>query len=110
VFKLLFGLPLLCAGLVLTAALLPLGIAALAIAFVIGVLVFALRLTGAILLGAGTLVCGVFGLIVLMFMFAFGLAVLGALSHLLVPILFVVGLVWLIRHLSRPAPRPLGHF
>ena len=109
-FKLMFGLPLLCIGLVFGAALLPLGIAAFAVALAIGVLVFALRLTGAILAGVGTLLCGVFGLVMLGCMLAIGFAVLGALAHLIVPVLFVLGLVWLIRHLSRPAPRPVGHF
>jgi hypothetical protein len=110
VFKLLFGLPLLGFGLVFAAAMLPLGIAALVVMFVIGALAFALRLTGAILAGVGTLLCGVFGLVMIAFMLALGFAVLGAMAHLLVPILFVLGLVWLIRALSRPTPRPLGHF
>jgi len=104
VFKLFFVLPLLFIGLAAGAALLPLAVVAIAL----GALVFALRLTGAILAGVGSLLCGVFGLALFVFMAAIGLtvfgAVLGALSHLIVPVLFVVGVVWLARRLARPQP------
>jgi len=114
VFKLFFVLPLLFVGLVAGAALLPLAIVACVFTVAIGVLAFALRLTGAILAGVGSLLCGVFGLILFVCMLAIGLtvfgAVLGALSHLIVPVLFIVGVVWLARRLARPQPPVLRQY
>ena len=113
-FKLFFILPLMFVGLVAGAALLPLAIVACVFTVALGAIAFALRLTGAILAGVGSLLCGVFGLVLFVGMLAIGLAVfgavLGALSHLIVPILFIVGVVWLARRLARPQPPVLRHY
>jgi len=114
VLKLFFVLPLLFIGLVAGAALLPLAVVVCAFAVAIGALAFALRVTGAILAGVGSLLCGVFGLIVFACLLAVGLSVfaalVGVLSHLIVPLLFVLGIVWLVRRLARPQPPVLRQF
>ena len=112
--KLFFVLPLMFIGLVAGAALLPLAVVACVFTVAIGVLAFALRLTGAILAGVGSVLCGVFGLVLFVGMLAVGLTVfgvvLGAMAHLIVPILFILGVVWLARRLARPQPPVLRHY
>jgi hypothetical protein len=114
-FKLLIGLPLVAAFSLLcvfgAALLLPLaglGIGAIAIVLAVGILVLVLRLLVAIAVGLSGVL---FGALLLGGVIAGGAVVLAlgaALAHLLVPVLVVCGLVWLIRHLSRPLPPVIG--
>ena len=120
-FKLLIVMPLLFAGFIALSvgglvllpllALLP-GLLALfagmfGVALALAVIVFVVRLLAAILIGVGGLMVGIFGFV---FLFAGGAIVLAlgvALTHLLLPLLLVVGLIWLIRRSSPTAPPPL---
>lgn len=113
--KLLIGLPLfLVAGAVAMALALPLlallpvalaiGAVVLAMTIAVGVFGFVFRLFAGLLVGAGVLLFVVFGFGL---WFAAGAAVLAlgfALAHLLLPVLVILGVVWLIRRASRPAP------
>lgn len=117
-FKLLIGLPLLLVGgafalafalplLALLPVLLAIGAGALVLVLVCGVFGFVLRLFAGVLIGAGGLLIAALGIA---FCFALGGIVLSvgfALAHLLVPLLLVLGLVWLIRRASRPSPPAL---
>ena len=79
------------------------GACVLAFSLVIGILrlVGALLFGGLIIAGVGTAAVVGGGLVAV---------VLGiALFHLLLPILFIVGLVWLIHRASRPKPAQLAH-
>ena len=115
-FKLFVGLPLAAAfsllclfGAVLLLPLAGIGIGVLAIVFAVGVLVFVMRVLVAVAVGLSGLL---FGALLLGGVIAAGAVVLAlgaALAHLLVPVLVVCGLVWLIRHLSRPLPPVIGN-
>ena len=89
-------------------ALLPLALAvgAVVLAFVIVFSIFGLvlRLFAGLLIGASVLFTGALGFGLLFAGGAIFLAVGAALAHLLVPVLLIVGLIWLIRRASRPTP------
>jgi len=111
--KLLILFPLLLAGAALAFglvlplfALLPLlfaiGIGVVAIGLVFSVFGLILRLAVGLVIGAGVLFAGALGF---GFLLAGGAAVVAvgfAMAHLLLPLLLIAGLVWLIRHHSRP--------
>jgi len=115
VFKLLLVFPLMLVAGTLALAGVPLLLALLPIALAVGAGIFAIVLVVAMLglffrLFAGLLI-GVGGLLVVgaglgfvafggVALFALGFAV----AHLLLPILLIVGLVWLIKRASQPAP------
>lgn len=116
-FKLLFVFPLMLVAGALVLAGVPLLLALLPILLAVGAGVFAIVLVFAVLglffrLFAGLLI-GVGGLLVvglgLGFAVAGGLAFLAlgfAIAHLLLPVLFIVGLIWLIKRASQPAAPP----
>ena len=94
-------------------ALLPIvlavGACVLALSLTAGILMFVVRLFGALMVGIGGLMIAGLGAAAL---FAGGLVTLVvgvAVFHLLLPILFIVGLVWLIHHASRPKPAQMPH-
>ncbi|HET7779650.1 MAG TPA: hypothetical protein VFL07_13930 [Rudaea sp.] len=116
-FKLLLVFPLMLvagtlalAGVPLLLALLPIALAVgagiFAIVLVVAVLGLFFRLFAGLLIGVGGLLVVGAGLGFMVFggvaLFAFGFAV----AHLLLPILLIVGLVWLIKRASQPAPPP----
>jgi len=115
VFKLLFVLPLLfVAGALVFAGMLPflaflpvllaIGAGIFAVTLALAVLGLMLRIFAALFVGVGGLLVVALGL---GFTFAGGLALLAlgfALMHLLLPLLFIAGLIWLIRRASQPAP------
>lgn len=93
-------------------ALLPLiltvGACVLAFSLTAGIFLFVFRLFGALLIGIGGLMIAGVGAITL---FAGGFAALlvgVAVFHLFLPILFIVGLVWLIHRASHPKPPQLA--
>lgn len=119
--KLLFVVPALIFGSVLfgivALAFLPLlavlpiilavGACVLAFSLVVGILTLVMRLFGALLFG-GLIIAGVsMAAVVGGGVVAIVMGV--ALFHLLLPILFIVGLVWLIHRASRPKPAQLAH-
>src|ERR1700722_11235576 len=80
-----------------------------ALSLTVGILTFVVRLFGALLVGIGGLMIAGVGAVAL---FAGGFVALlvgVAVFHLLLPILFIVGLVWLIHRASRPKPAQLAH-
>jgi hypothetical protein len=94
-------------------ALLPIilavGACVLALSLTVGILTFVVRLFGVLLVGIGGLMVAGVGAVAL---FAGGFVALlvgVAVFHLLLPILFIVGLVWLIHRASRPKPAQLVH-
>lgn len=115
--KLLFVFPLLLIGgtvafglalplLALLPALLAIGAVVFAFGLVFAIFGLLARLAFGLLIGAGALLfCGLgFGLL-----FAGGavvVALAAAMVHLLLPLLVIVGIVWLIRRSARPAPPP----
>lgn len=103
-------LPLACViGGVVIVPLLGVGIALAACVFAFALLAFIVRLTAALAFGIGGLVAGVLGFVLIVICACVALALLGAVAHLLVPLLVIFGVVWLIRLTSRPAPRAIGH-
>ncbi len=114
-FKLLLLFPLMLVAGTLVLAGVPLLFALLPVVLAVGAGIFAIMLVFAVLglffrLFAGLLI-GVGGLLVVglglgfavfggVALFALGFAV----AHLLLPILLIVGLVWLIKRASQPAP------
>src|SRR5512135_669434 len=117
VFKLLFVFPLMLVAGVLLLAGLPLLFALLPVLLAVGAGIFAIVVVFAMIgllfrVFAGLLV-GVGGLLViglgLGFTVAGGIALLAlgfAVAHLLLPVLLIVGLVWLIKRASHPAAPP----
>jgi hypothetical protein len=117
VFKLLLVFPLMLVAGALVFAGVPLLLALLPVLLAAGAGIFAIMLVFAVLglffrLFAGLLI-GVGGLLVvglgLGFAVAGGLALLAlgfAVLHLLLPVLLIVGLIWLIKRTSQPAPPP----
>jgi len=115
VFKLLLLFPLMLVAGTLVLAGVPLLFALLPVVLAVGAGIFAIMLVFAVLglffrLFAGLLI-GVGGLLVVglglgfavfggVALFALGFAV----AHLLLPILLIIGLVWLIKRASQPAP------
>ncbi len=100
-----------CALLLPLLALLPalfaLGAVMFALMLGVGVLFLMLRVLGVVLLGVGGVIFGLAGLFGL-FVAGFVVLALGvALTHLLLPLLFIAGLIWLIRRASKPA-QPLA--
>lgn len=116
-FKLLFVFPLMLVAGVLLLAGLPLLFALLPVLLAVGAGIFAIVVVFAMIgllfrVFAGLLV-GVGGLLViglgLGFTVAGGIALLAlgfAVAHLLLPVLLIVGLVWLIKRASHPAAPP----
>lgn len=116
-FKLLFVFPLMLVAGVLLLAGLPLLFALLPVLLAVGAGIFAIVVVFAVIgllfrVFAGLLV-GVGGLLViglgLGFTVASGIALLAlgfAVAHLLLPVLLIVGLVWLIKRASHPAAPP----
>jgi hypothetical protein len=111
--KFLILLPLICIAASIGGALLlpllalaPLLIA-LALAIVLPVLI--LRVVIGLVFGLGGLVFGLVGVALALAAAAVALAFGIVLIHLALPVLFVVGLIWLIRRASRPAPLLLEH-
>lgn len=116
-FKLLFVFPLMLvagvlvlAGVPLLLALLPVllavGAGVVAIVVVLAVLGLFFRLFAGLLIGVGGLLVVGLGL---GFAVAGGLALLAlgfAIAHLLLPVLLIVGLIWLIKRASHPAAPP----
>jgi len=95
-------------------ALLPLALAlgagVLALVVVFAVFGLVLRVFAGLLIGAGVLVTAGLGFGLLFAGGAMVIALGFALAHLLVPILLIVGIVWLIRRGSQPRPAlPLQH-
>lgn len=97
-------------------ALLPLALAAgaavLAFTIVFSIFGLLLRVVAGVLIGASVLFAGALGFGLLFAGGAVVLALGAAMMHLLVPVLLIVGLVWLIRRASRtPAalPAPPAH-
>jgi hypothetical protein len=87
-------------------ALLPIvlavGACVLALSLTAGILVFVMRLIGALMIGIGGLMIAGVGAVAL-FAGGFVALLLGvAAFHLLLPILFIAGLVWLIHRASHP--------
>jgi len=117
VFKLLLMFPLMLVAGTLVLAGVPLLLAFLPVVLTVGAGVFAIVLVFAVLglffrVFAGLLI-GVGGLLVaglgLGFAVAGGLALFAlgfAMLHLLLPVLLIVGLIWLIKRASHPAPPP----
>ena len=113
--KLLFVFPLLLvSGVLVFAGMLPflaflpvllaVGAGLFAVTLALAVLGLVLRVFAALFVGAGGLLVVALGI---GFVFAGGVALLAlgfALMHLLLPLLFIVGLIWLIRRASQPAP------
>jgi len=111
--KLLILFPLLLAGgavafglmlplFALLPVLLAIGVGVVAIGLVFSVFGLILRVVLGLLFGAGVLFAGALGF---GFLLAGGAAVVAvgfALAHLLLPLLLIAGLIWLIRHHSRP--------
>jgi hypothetical protein len=94
-------------------ALLPLilaiGACVLAFSLAAGILMMFARIFGALIIGVGGLMLAGLGAVAL-FAGGFVALLLGvALFHLALPILFVVGLIWLIHRASRPKPAQLAH-
>jgi len=84
-------------------AFLPIVLALGAVVLVFSLFGLFLRLLAGLVMGAGVLFAGAIGF---GFLFAGGAVVLAlgfALAHLFLPLLLIVGLVWLIRRGSRPA-------
>lgn len=84
--------------------LLAVGAGIFAVTLALAVLGLVLRVFAALFVGAGGLLAVALGF---GFVFAggFALVALGfALAHLLLPLLFIAGLIWLIRRASHPAP------
>lgn len=109
-FKFLILLPfVLCAGVAGFALLLPLLAVVpllLAIGLAVALPLLILRVLFAVFCGLGHLFVGLIGFAV---MFA-ALAVMFVIGfHLLLPLLFIAGIVWLIRRAARPAPLLLEH-
>jgi hypothetical protein len=113
VLKLLILFPLMLVGgalglavLLPVLAILPLMLAAgagiLAFVLVFAVLGLCLRLVFGLLIGAGALFIGALGFGALFAGGAVLLALGFALAHVLLPVLLIVGLIWLIRRGSRP--------
>ncbi|HET8941060.1 MAG TPA: hypothetical protein VFN13_03635 [Rudaea sp.] len=95
--------------LALLPALFALGAVLFGLMLGLSLLFITLRVFGLVLLGIGGVMLGVFGFFGL---FAAGIVVLAfgvALTHLLLPLLFIGGLIWLIRRASRPAPALVTH-
>jgi len=93
-------------------ALLPLALAAGAavLAFVVVFSIFGLllRVVAGLLIGVGALFAGALGFGLLFAGGAVFLALGLAVAHLFVPLLLIVGLIWLIRRASRPAAPALA--
>lgn len=117
-FKLLLLFPLMLVAGTLALAGVPLLLALLPVLLGVGAGVFAIVLVFAVLglflrLFAGLLI-GVGGLVVLGLGLGLGFAVFGGLAlfamgavlHLLLPLLLIVGLIWLVKRASHPAPPP----
>ena len=116
-FKLLLVFPLMLVAGALVLAGVPLLLALLPVLLAVGAGIFAIILVFAVLglffrLFAGLLI-GVGGLLVIGF--GLGFAVFGgvalfalgfAMMHLLLPVLLIVGLIWLIKRASHPAQPP----
>ena len=97
VFAVLMTLLLLVCGIAALPALLVVGAVVLAFSLLAGVIGFAVRVIGALFLCllALPLAIGAFGV---------AIAVTVALLHAALPLLVVVGIVWLIAHHRRPVP------
>ncbi len=120
-FKLLIVLPMLFAGfialsigglvllplLVLLPGLLALLAGVFALALGLAVVVLIVRILAAVMIGVGGLVIGAVGFAFLLAGGAIVLALGVALTHLLLPLLLIFGLIWLIRRSARTAPPPL---
>lgn len=83
---------------VLVGALLMPLLALLPAVFALGAVLFA------VMLGVGGVLCGIAGFLGLFVVGAAVLALGVALTHLLLPLLFIAGLIWLIRRAFKPAP------
>lgn len=91
--------------LALLPGLIAVGAGVFAVVLTFAVLWLVLRLIGAILIG----VVGVVGFAMLLAAGAIMLALGAVLAHLLLPLLFVFGLIWLIRRGAKPAPSAIAH-
>lgn len=91
--------------LALLPGLIAVGAGVFAVVLTFAVLWLVLRLIGAILIG----VVGVVGFAMLLAASAIMLALGAVLAHLLLPLLFVFGLIWLIRRGAKPAPSAIAH-
>lgn len=122
--KLLLVMPMLLVGVVLLAAgslaflpllaLLPVvlaaGVAVFAFVFALGLLGFLVRLVCALFVGLGALALGGIGLFAMLAGGAVLLAFGVLLTHLLLPILLIAGIVWLVHRAGRGAPpRAIAH-
>ena len=120
-FKLLIVLPMMMAGMIalclgsvlllpllaLLPALLAVGAGLFAVVLAVGVIGLVLRVLAAMLIGVGGLVVAFIGLGMLVAGGAIVVALGIAMAHLLLPLLVILGLIWLIRRGSRPATPPL---
>jgi hypothetical protein len=117
--KLMFVLPMLVFGAMLCGlgavlfvpllALLPVLLVVGACMAAVGIFALVLRLCAAVFVGLGGLLIAGLGLF---FVVGGGIAALAlgfALAHLLLPVLIVVGLIWLIQRSARPAPARISH-
>ena len=94
-------------------ALLPIilavGACVLAVSLVAGILMFFVRVAGALVVGVGGLLMVGVGSVAL-FAGGFAALLLGiAVFHLFLPILLIASLIWLIHRASRPKPAQLAH-
>ena len=95
--------------LALLPGLIAVGAGVFAVVLTFAVLWLVLRLIGAILIGAILIgVVGVVGFAMLLAGGAIMLALGAVLAHLLLPLLFVFGLIWLIRRGAKPAPSAIA--
>ncbi len=85
------------------------GMVIFAISLTFGVLMLVLRLLGALFIGFGGLLVGMLALLCFLAGGAVLLALGLALSHLLLPLLVLAGLIWLIQRASKPAPPAIAH-
>jgi len=121
--KILFVLPMLVFGamlfglgaalfvplLALLPVLLAVGACVAAAGLAIGLFAIVLRLCAAIFVGLGGLLLAGFCLFFVMGGGFVALALGFTAAHLLLPVLIVVGLIWLIQRASRPAPSRISH-
>jgi len=104
-----FGALLLLPLLAFLPVLLAIGAVVFAVGLTVGIFSLVLRLCAAIFVGVGGLLLFGLGFGALFFGGVVALALGVALVHLLLPVLLVVGLIWLIRRSTHPAPARLSH-
>ena len=95
--------------LALLPVLLAVGACVAAVGLAVGLFALVLRLCAAVFFGLGGLLVVGLGLFFLMGGGFVALALGFTLAHLLLPVLIIVGLIWLIQRAARPAPSRISH-